>query len=69
MTMINSKFKNFISDCKFAIKDIRHARWWDEATGDTWEEGSSLIIDQWCNYFKNTYGIERSRMYNLLNGR
>lgn len=69
MTMKNNMFKEFISDCKFAVKDVSHARWWDQAVGDTWGEGSSLIIDQWCKYFKDAYGIERSRMYNLLNGR
>lgn len=69
MTMSNKNFKSFISDCKFAVKDVNHAKWWDEATGDTWNEGSTLIIDQWCEYFNIIYGIEKSRMWILLNGR
>lgn len=53
--MSKKLFDSFISDCKFASKSVKHAKWWNDACEDSWEEILWSTINEITEFMKQKY--------------
>ena len=65
--MSKKLFDSFISDCKVAAKEVKRAKWWNDACGDSWEEILWYNINQIVDQMKEKYPkINKSKLEDFL---